>query len=183
MFTHASLRLNTATLSLFKTWAGNRFQTLMLRQTKAFKRQFDCFLSQPTLVSNRQKKRRRYSGSNRPHLLLHVATCHYLPPQNSGPCNSFYCLGHFKNVYDDDDDDVAWCWWTFWLCIGLMMLLDIPYERALSHADVRWGDDTQCNFPLFSWLSPLPLKWMYAVYWIMIAGIVLEVLVAVVQSI
>jgi len=29
---------------------------------------------------------------------------HYLPPQNSGPRNSFYCLGHFKNVYDDDDD-------------------------------------------------------------------------------
>jgi len=24
----------------------------------------------------------------------------------SGPCNSFYCLGHFKNVYDDDDDDL-----------------------------------------------------------------------------
>ena len=22
----------------------------------------------------------------------------------SGPCNSFYCLGQFKNVYDDDDD-------------------------------------------------------------------------------
>ena len=22
-----------------------------------------------------------------------------------GTCNSFYCLGHFKNVYDDDDDD------------------------------------------------------------------------------
>ena len=30
---------------------------------------------------------------------------HYLPPQNSGPCNSFCCLGHSKNVYDDDDDD------------------------------------------------------------------------------
>ena len=28
----------------------------------------------------------------------------YLPPQISGPRNSFYCLGHFKNVYDDDDD-------------------------------------------------------------------------------
>ena len=27
------------------------------------------------------------------------------PPQNSGPCNRFYCLGHFKNVCDDDDDD------------------------------------------------------------------------------
>jgi len=42
---------------------------------------------------------------------------HYLPPQNSGPCNSFYCLGHFKNVCDDDDDDwivfiVYWSVWT-----------------------------------------------------------------------
>ena len=40
---------------------------------------------------------------------------HYLPPsQNSGPCNSVYCLGHSKNVYDDDDDDddVALnAWW------------------------------------------------------------------------
>ena len=26
------------------------------------------------------------------------------PPQNSGHCNSFYCLGHSKNVYDNDDD-------------------------------------------------------------------------------
>ena len=24
---------------------------------------------------------------------------------NSGPRNSLYCLGHFKNVYDNDDDD------------------------------------------------------------------------------
>ena len=30
---------------------------------------------------------------------------HYHHLQNSGPCNSFYCLGHLKNVYDDDDDD------------------------------------------------------------------------------
>ena len=29
---------------------------------------------------------------------------HYLPPQNSVSCNSFYCLGHSKNVYDDDDE-------------------------------------------------------------------------------
>ena len=27
------------------------------------------------------------------------------PLKNSGPYNSFYCLGHFKNVYGDDDDD------------------------------------------------------------------------------
>jgi len=24
---------------------------------------------------------------------------------NSGPCNSFNCLGHFTHVYDDEDDD------------------------------------------------------------------------------
>ena len=30
---------------------------------------------------------------------------HYLPLQNSGPCNRFYCLGHYKNDYDDDGDD------------------------------------------------------------------------------
>jgi len=23
------------------------------------------------------------------------------------PCNSFRCLGHFKNVYDDDDNSAA----------------------------------------------------------------------------
>jgi len=55
---------------------------------------------------------------------------------------------------------------------GLMMLLDIPYERGLSYADIRWGDDTHCHFPLFSLLSPLPLQWMYFVYWIMLAGMV-----------
>ena len=27
-------------------------------------------------------------------------------PQNSGHSNSFYCLGHSKNVYNDDDDDL-----------------------------------------------------------------------------
>jgi len=31
---------------------------------------------------------------------------HYLPPQNSGLCNSFFhCLGYSKNVYDDDDEE------------------------------------------------------------------------------
>jgi len=53
-----------------------------------------------------------------------------------------------------------------------MMLMDIPYERGLSHADMRWGDGSQCNFPLFSWMSPLPLQWMYVVYWIMLTGMV-----------
>ena len=43
---------------------------------------------------------------------------HYLPPQTSNPCNSFYCLGQFKNVHDDDDDDLSIrksvCQWPKW---------------------------------------------------------------------
>ena len=27
---------------------------------------------------------------------------------NSGPCNSFYCLGHIENVYDDDDEGTGY---------------------------------------------------------------------------
>jgi len=43
-------------------------------------------------------------------LLRKCLTLNYILPQslsplqNSGPCNSFHCLGHSKNVYDDDDD-------------------------------------------------------------------------------
>ena len=61
---------------------------------------------------------------------------------------------------------------------GLMMLMDTVHERGFSHADIRWGDSSQCNFPLFSWLSPLPLQWMYVVYWIVLAGIVLHIMIS-----
>jgi len=42
-----------------------------------------------------------------PPLLNDAGTNHVfvLPTTFSGPCNSFYSLGHSKNVYDDDDDD------------------------------------------------------------------------------
>jgi len=47
-----------------------------------------------------------------PPLLRNCLTLNYIsfsqslsPLQNSGPCNSFHCLGHCKKVYDDDDDD------------------------------------------------------------------------------
>ena len=45
-----------------------------------------------------------------PPLLRNCLTLNYIfslvifPLQHSGPCNSFHCLGHSKNVYDDDDD-------------------------------------------------------------------------------
>ena len=47
-----------------------------------------------------------------PPLIRNCLTLNYIsfskslsPLHNSGPCNSFHCLGHLKNVYDDDDDD------------------------------------------------------------------------------
>ena len=30
-----------------------------------------------------------------------------ISPQNRGPCNSFYSLGHFKNVCDSDDETLC----------------------------------------------------------------------------
>ncbi|XP_060082240.1 vitamin K-dependent gamma-carboxylase-like [Ylistrum balloti] len=54
--------------------------------------------------------------------------------------------------------------------IGLLMVIDIPQERGMAVADSRWGDNSVCYFPLFDWLQPLPLKWMYVVYLIMLFG-------------
>jgi len=59
---------------------------------------------------------------------------HYLPPQNSGPCNSFYCLGHSKNVYDDDDDDDSR--WNEHVCYATQKLASGPRYA-------RWSDVTE----------------------------------------
>ena len=48
---------------------------------------------------------------------------HFLPPQNSGPRNSFYCLGHFKNVYDDGAELYA-------------------LQERMSRSRCRWGLDS-----------------------------------------
>ncbi|XP_046350529.1 vitamin K-dependent gamma-carboxylase-like [Haliotis rufescens] len=53
---------------------------------------------------------------------------------------------------------------------GLLMMFDIPQERGLGMADVRWGNADECRFPLFNFLQPLPLVWMYIVYLIMLLG-------------
>ena len=50
------------------------------------------------------------------------------------------------------------------------MVLDIPQERGLAMADMRWGSPDECHFPLFNFLEPLPLQWMYIVYLIMFLG-------------
>lgn len=50
------------------------------------------------------------------------------------------------------------------------MFFDIPEERGLAIADIRWGDPLECRFPLFNFLPMLPLQWMLLVYLVMWLG-------------
>ena len=52
------------------------------------------------------------------------------------------------------------------------MILDIPFERGLGQVDYRFSDPEECRFPLFDFLKPLPLVWMYVVYLMMFVGAV-----------
>ncbi|AWP15190.1 putative vitamin K-dependent gamma-carboxylase [Scophthalmus maximus] len=54
---------------------------------------------------------------------------------------------------------------------GLLMVIDITQERGLSHLDYKYLDGAPvCRFPLFNFLQPLPLDWMYLVYVVMFLG-------------
>lgn len=54
---------------------------------------------------------------------------------------------------------------------GLIMAIDITQERGLSHLDYKYLDGAPvCRFPLFNFLQPLPLDWMYFVYVVMFFG-------------
>lgn len=51
------------------------------------------------------------------------------------------------------------------------MAIDITQERGLSHLDYKYLDGVPvCRFPLFNFLQPLPLDWMYVVYVVMFLG-------------
>lgn len=55
--------------------------------------------------------------------------------------------------------------------VGLVMAIDVTQERGLSHLDYKYLDGAPlCRFPLFNFLQPLPLDWMYLVYVVMFLG-------------
>lgn len=57
------------------------------------------------------------------------------------------------------------------LLAGLVMAIDVTQERGLSHLDYKYLDGAPvCRFPLFNFLQPLPLDWMYLVYMVMFLG-------------
>lgn len=61
----------------------------------------------------------------------------------------------------------------FRFLFGMLMAIDITQERGLSHLDWKYLDGAPvCRFPLFNFLHPLPLDWMYFVYLVMFLGAV-----------
>jgi vitamin K-dependent gamma-carboxylase len=51
------------------------------------------------------------------------------------------------------------------------MMLDIPQERGMSHADVYYpNEDRECQFPLFNFLTPFRAEYMVIIYFIMFLG-------------
>ncbi|XP_072311491.1 vitamin K-dependent gamma-carboxylase [Eucyclogobius newberryi] len=61
----------------------------------------------------------------------------------------------------------------FRFLFGLLMAIDITQERGLSHLDWKYLDGAPvCRFPLFNFLHPLPLDWMYFAYLVMFVGAV-----------
>jgi len=51
------------------------------------------------------------------------------------------------------------------------MILDIPQERGMAHADVYYpNENMDCQFPLFNFLKPLRAEHMVVVFTIMLLG-------------
>ena len=50
------------------------------------------------------------------------------------------------------------------------MALDIHFERGFAEVDHRFGDFTQCHFPLFDFIKPLTFQWMCMLYLLMWLG-------------
>ena len=59
---------------------------------------------------------------------------------------------------------------VFRICFGILMMLDIPNERGMADADIEYGVDTQCRFPLFDFLEPFKAEYMVLLYFVMFAG-------------
>ncbi|XP_051786426.1 vitamin K-dependent gamma-carboxylase [Erpetoichthys calabaricus] len=59
----------------------------------------------------------------------------------------------------------------FRFLFGMLMVIDIPQERGMSSLDYKYLDGMDvCRFPLFNFLKPLPMDWMYLLYVVMLFG-------------
>jgi vitamin K-dependent gamma-carboxylase len=87
----------------------------------------------------------------------------YRPTDASSLCVVRFLFGNFK---------LHTCsyFFNFVFYVGFLMFFDIPEERGLAIADIRWGDPLECRFPLFNFLPLLPLQWMLLVYLVMWLG-------------
>lgn len=55
------------------------------------------------------------------------------------------------------------------------MMLDIPQERGMTKADIRFGNDMKdvCRFPMFSFLHPLHADYMAILYSVLFLSMIL----------
>ncbi len=51
------------------------------------------------------------------------------------------------------------------------MMIDIPHERGMADADIVYGSNIECIFPLFDFLRPFRANWMLIIYTVMFLGI------------
>ncbi|CAM4850073.1 unnamed protein product, partial [Rotaria magnacalcarata] len=57
---------------------------------------------------------------------------------------------------------------AFRILFGILMMLDIPQEHGMSHADLYYpNEDRKCQFPLFNFLAPFRAEYMVVIYFIM----------------
>ncbi|XP_064619797.1 vitamin K-dependent gamma-carboxylase-like [Lineus longissimus] len=93
--------------------------------------------------------------------------------------------GRMRSVFGFDFSDFqSWLSLNQWLhaprhpsnlaalrvAFGLLMVIDVFTERGFPHAERRWGSTDECQFPLFDFLRPLPLPWMFVAYLALLAG-------------
>lgn len=96
-------------------------------------------------------------------------------PTDPASLGIFRCLfGKLSTLIEMILQQVAPKIHVFIMCVfhaGLLMAIDVTQERGLSHLDYKYLDGAPvCRFPLFNFLQPLPLDWMYLVYVVMFFG-------------
>ncbi|XP_071828913.1 vitamin K-dependent gamma-carboxylase-like isoform X1 [Apostichopus japonicus] len=74
----------------------------------------------------------------------------------------------FKPLMNQPRDPAGLGIWR--ILFGFLMVLDVFQERGLPFADDKFSDPNLCFFPLFNFITPLPVDWMYLVYLILLIG-------------
>jgi vitamin K-dependent gamma-carboxylase len=80
--------------------------------------------------------------------------------------NDFKSWSNFVKLMNRPEDPSSLA--VLRILFGILMMLDIPQERGMSHADIYYpNEDRECQFPLFNFLEPFRAEYMVVIYFIM----------------